>query len=834
MKLNIKKLIRKVFPDVIAILVFVIISAVYMYPALSGKIIAQHDSTAGIGATNEVIDYNKETGEISRWNNSIFSGMPTYQSTPSYPALIFLDKIAKVYHLFLPPNIWLLFVLLLGFYILMRTMKFNVFISSLGAIIWAFSSYFIIIISAGHIWKLMTLAYIPPTIAGMILIFRRKYMFGFAVTAFFSAMQLQSNHIQMTYYFLFVMLALAVGYFVDALKKKEIKSFATSTAVLIAAGLIAVAVNSSNLYHTYQYSKETMRGGSELAKSDSGNQTVTGLDRDYITQWSYGIDETMTLLIPNFKGGANAKGDKFLSMADSKTAMSASDKKFRPLYKQLPQYFGEQPFTCGPVYVGAFVCLLFVLGLILVTGPVKWALLSVTILSVLLSWGRNFQWFTDLFIDYMPLYSKFRTVSSILVIAEFTIPLLGVLGLAKFLELSSNKEKKANLALLLSFVITGGLALSFALFPSLSGVPITNSELSAFNDLVDSYKAQGYAFPIAELIDDLSKARFAMISSDAWRSLIFIVIGFLITFFAGKGKVNHNIAVALIAFVCLVDMWGIDKRYLSVEMFKRKTEKKAEYKKTPADEYILEDKSLDYRVLNLSTDTFNENFTSYYHKSIGGYHAAKLRRYQELIEEHIVPEISRFKSSFSTDDLPVINMLNAKYFILPNTQGDPIPYLNENAFGNAWFVNSVSFVNNANEEISALHIINPKSVAVIDKKFCGYLSEKINVSSATSVEMTDYKPNELTYKISSDNGGVVVFSEIYYPGWKATIDGNISMISRADYVLRALEVPAGEHNVVFEFRPSSLKITDTISIVALVLMFLMFLIPIVKPFIIKK
>jgi len=821
-----KQLLSKILPDLIAILVFVAISAVYMYPAMSGKTLAQHDSTAGIGAGQETAEYFQQTGEKSRWTNALFGGMPTFQSAPSYPASKVLSKIGDAYHLFLPAYIWYLFALLLGFYILMRTMKYNVFISSLGAVIWAFSSYFIIIISAGHIWKVMTLAFIPPTIAGMILVYRRKYLLGFALTAFFSAMQLLSNHLQMTYYFLFVMFALAVAFFADAVRTKEVRTFFISTAVLLGAGMMGIAVNSSNIYHTWQYSKETMRGGSELVKEDAGNQSKNGLDRDYITQWSYGIDETLTLLVPNSKGGATSKGNYMLAMSQNKAAMKVADKDFASLYDQLPQYFGEQPMTCGPVYVGAFVCLLFVLGLFLVGGPVKWGLLAVTILSILLSWGRNFQWFTDLFIDYMPMYSKFRTVSSILVIAEFTIPMLGIMGLAKYLELSAEHDKRADKALLKSFGITGGLALIIALIPSIAGPVINSSEMSAFENLANSYKDAGYQFPLKDLIDNLTGMRHAMVSSDAWRSLIFIVIGFLLTFAAGKGKIKQNTAVALVATVCLIDMWSVDKRYLSDDMFKRPAAKTAEYVKTEADEYILQDKALDFRVLNLSTDTFNENVTSYFHKSIGGYHAAKLQRYQELIDEHIYPEIKLFSKSFDTADLNVLNMLNTRYFIIPDSSGKPMPFMNENADGNAWFVSEIQYVSNANEEIDALHSINPKQTAVVDRRFESALSLKEGTLTSVadaSVSMTSYKPNELNYKVHSENGGLVVFSEIWYPGWKASIDGNPVEIGRADYVLRAINVPSGDHDIMMEFRPTSLKITDTISFIALALMLLSFI-----------
>lgn len=815
-----KQTLKRFLPDVLAIALFVIIAAVYMSPAFSGKTISQHDSVAVIGAGQEVGQYMQQTGEQSRWTNALFSGMPTYQSAPSYPASRLLTKIERLYNLFLPAYVWYLYALLIGFYILLRTLKCSVPISALGAIAWAFSSYFFIIIAAGHIWKVMTLAFIPPTIAGMVLVYRRQYLLGFFVTAFFTALQILSNHLQMTYYFLFVMLAMFIAYLIDAIRQNAFRSFLISTAVLVAAGLMGVAVNFSNIYHTYQYSKETMRGGSELVDANHANQSKHGLDRDYITKWSYGIDETLTLLVPNSKGGATSRGNAMLTMADSKAASKVADKKYNSLYRQLPQYFGEQPMTCGPVYTGAFICLLFVLGLILVRGPLKWALAGVTLLSVLLSWGHNFQWLTNLFIDYIPMYSKFRTVSSILVIAEFTIPLLGVLGLVEYFKLVSLKDNRAFSALWKSFAITGGIVLLVALFPSLAGPVITRSETSAFNGLMESYREAGQQFPMADFMANLKASRHAMISQDAWRSLLFILAGFIVAMMAGKGKMKSNIAVVVLAAICLIDLWSVDKRYLSNEMFRNPASKTAIYQMTKADEQILQDKTPDFRVLNFTTDTFNENNTSYYHKSIGGYHAAKLRRYQELIEYHIAPEMSRFATTMDTGNLPVLNMLNTRYFILPQN-GQPVPMLNQNAFGNAWFVNDIVYVDNANQEIDALDRIDVRHVAVVDKQFSNIAPAAGSLPSndGATVTLDSYKPNELTYGVTSVNGGTVVFSEIYYPGWKVLIDGKESELFRADYVLRAVNVPAGNHKVVMEFRPTSLKITDAVSFVSLGLMF---------------
>lgn len=839
-----KKILTGILPDIAAILLFAAVSIIYMFPAMQGKTLAQHDSTAGIGAGEEASEYFDRTGERTRWTNSLFSGMPTYQMSPSYPAYDILNPVERVYHLFLPGYVWYIFAMMLGFYILMRVLSCNVFVSILGALIWTFSSYFFIIISAGHLWKIMTLAYIPPTIAGMVLIYRDKRLLGAVLTAFFVALQIKSNHIQMSYYFLFVMAALFIAFAVEAVKSKRMKQFFISTAILFAAGITGVAVNASNLYHTYQYSKETTRGGSELTGSSDSADKTKGLDRDYITAWSYGLDETFTLLVPNAKGGSTSKGDYVLPMSDSKVAMRKADKEFLSFYRQLPQYWGEQPMTAGPVYVGAFVCLLFVLGLLIVTGPVKWALLAVTILSILLSWGHNFQWFTDLFIDYFPLYSKFRTVSSILVIAEFTIPLLAILGLVEFLRTVNEGtlcEKNycggklsAKSAFYTSFGIIGGLAALFAAVPGILGSVISTNEWYSFNDIAKQYADAGYKFPLETFVANLSEMRHAMITSDALRSLLFILAGSLVLILVARKRMKTNIAVVLLTLICLVDMWNVNLRYLSPDMFKIPSAKEAEYQLTDTDKKILEDKSLSYRVLNLASDTFNENHTSYYHKSIGGYHAAKLRRYQELTNEYIIPEMkSVFSammksagdgSSIESKDFPVINMLNTRYLIFPGNDGETVPVLYPFSCGNAWFVSELIYVGTADQEFDALHHINPANTAVVDKRFAdniqGLEEGRIKRGDDSDILLTEYEPNRLVYEVNSSTGGLAVFSEIYYPGWTAELDGNEIPIGRADYVLRCASIPAGKHTLVMEFNPKSLHVTDTVSIIALVLMVL--------------
>ena len=699
----------------------------------------------------------------------------------------------------------------LGFYILLRAFDFSVWLASLGAVLWAFSSYFFIIIAAGHIWKFVTLAYIPPTIAGMVLAYRGKYLSGGLLTAVFVALQIVSNHVQMSYYFLFVMLFMAVAFGVDAWQKKEMPQFLKATGVLLMAGILGVCINLSNLYHTYEYSKETMRGKSELVKPDSHNQTKSGLERDYITQWSYGIGETFSLLVPNVKGGAS------VPLAANEKAMEKANPMYNSIYSQIGQYWGEQPGTSGPVYVGAFVMFLFILGLFIVKGPMKWALLSATVLSVLLSWGKNFMGFTDFFLDYIPMYDKFRAVSSILVIAEFTIPLLAVLALKEVMARPQLVKERAR-SFYISLGLTGGIALLFALAPGFFFPSYVSSmEMQALQGIP--------ADQLAPLLANLEEIRRSVFTSDAWRSFFIIMIGTAVLWLYGMGKLKAKVTILALAVLCLADMWSVNKRYLYDDQFVEKVQQDNSFKPTETDKTILADKTLDFRVLNLAGNTFNENTTSYWHKSIGGYHAAKLRRYQEMIEEHISTEMNGvFKAvseaggdmqKVAPSGFPVLNMLNTRYFIFPLQGGKTVPIRNPHTLGNAWFVNEVQYVDNANEEIDALHRIDPAKTAVVDKKFSAEVKSAAETDTLSTIKLTAYEPNDLKYEVNSKTGGTVVFSEIYYPGWQAYIDGVEAPHGRADYILRAMNVPAGKHVVEFKFDPKSLHVTETVAFVAL-------------------
>lgn len=802
--------------DVAAVVLFALISFAYFVPAsLDGRILFQHDASAGRGMGHEQQTYFERTGERTRWTNSVFGGMPTYQTAPSYKSTDALSKVMDAYHLWLPENVWYVFAYLLGFYILLRAFDFRQELAVLGSIIWAFSSYFFIIIAAGHIWKVMALAYLPPMIAGLVLAYRGKYLWGFILTALFTAFEVKANHVQMTYYYLFVVLFMVIAYLVQAIKNKQLLHFGKATAVCAAAACLGICMNLSNLYHTWEYSKESMRGKSELVKANTANQTNSGLERDYITQWSYGIGETWTLLIPNAKGGAS------VPLSQNETAMKKADPNFIQIYQQIGQYWGEQPGTSGPVYVGAFVLMLFILALFIVKGPMKWALLAATVLSILLSWGKNFMPLTNFFIDYMPMYAKFRTVASILVIAEFTIPLLAMLGLKKILDTPSILNKQIKYVYI-SFGLTAGFCLLFALMPSVFFSNFVSAqELEAMKSIPAEYQGQ--------LIANLREMRQAIFTDDCWRSFFIIVIGTFLLLLYRANKLKKSVFVGLVIVLCLVDMWQVNKRYLNDGMFVEKSVRDNPIEMTPTDQQILQTKELDYRVLNLATSTFNENETSYFHKSIGGYHPAKLRRYQEMIETYIAPEMEKLMKSIveaqgdmtklNGDSIsPVLNMLNTKFFIMPLQGGQTVPLKNPYAFGNAWFVDKVTYVNNANEELEMVGKLNLRAEAVADKKFRDVLGSSCEQDHHAQVTMKNYEPNQLTYEVESAKGGVLVFSENYYPEWTATIDGKEVPVGRVNYILRAIQVQPGKHQVVLSFFPKSVDRTETVAYIAFALL----------------
>ena len=856
------KFLKHIAPDAVAILAFLVISFAYFATPISeGLVLGGHDSVASIGSGQEQVQFYAETGERTRWTGTMFSGMPTYQIAPSYDSGKLLNFMYSIYGLGTTGVLNYVFLYLLGFYVLLRCFNIKPWLAVVGSVAWAFSSYFFIIIAAGHIWKAMTLALIPPTIAGMILCYRGKLLWGGAITALFTALQILSNHAQMSYYFFFLMALISLCYGGAALFGKEkgdatssplksspltVKSWLKATGVIAFAGILGVLANLPNLYHTYTYAKESMRGKAELTPPPSAGQKATeGLDRDYITQWSYGIDETLTLLIPEYKGGGSRSilDREGVEKLDGYSEFRSHAYQFQQMTggqaypPGIMEYWGDQPFTVGPVYVGAAICFLFVLGMFYVSGPVKWALVLATIVSLLFSWGKNLMPVTDFFIDYLPMYNKFRTVSSALVVAEFTFPLLAILALAKVLKSPETLfgTKAGRIGMGVATVFTTGLCLLLAFIPSVAGDCLSQ------NDAYTIGAMNGWGFPThftSALKDAIVSMHHDILSASALNSGLICLAVSIVLWLWTKKRIPAWAVVGVIGAVTLTDMWMVNKNYLNNESFSDPVVQLNDFAKTPADEQILADTSLSYRVANLGGGSpFNEttNETSYYHKSIGGYHAAKLHRYQDLIDHHLHRELSDFTkalgaaagdiTSIKMDSIaPVLNMLNTKYFIFGKKQQ---AFAVENIYhnGNGWFIDKLDFVPNADKEMAALYGMDTKREAVADERFRSAL-ETQTLGQGT-VELTQYAPNEMHYKVQSEAGGVVVFSEIYYPGWTATIDGEAVELGRVNYVLRALRVPAGAHEVKMEFRPASVSTTTGIAYFAICGILGLFLVAIV-------
>ena len=781
----------------LVITLFALISFAYFSPLLEGKRIDGHDVKTWIGMSKEISDFREKTGDEALWTNSLFSGMPAYQISVKYGSNL-VKYVDKVISLGFPRPANLLFLYLLGFYLLLVSLNVDYRIAALGAFAYAFSSYFFIIIQAGHMTKAHAIAYLPMVVAAVLYTYRGKMLLGAVLTSLAVALQIYANHYQITYYLILILLFVGFSQFYKSFKNKDFPSFLKRTGVLLFAALLAAGTSYTRLKTTMDYGKETTRGKSELT-NDIDNKTK-GLDKDYATQWSYGISESMTLLIPNFHGGSSMTS--VLSLEDSQTLEFL--RKFRnkklanALQFKAGSYWGDQPIVSGPTYVGAIVFFFFILGLLIIKSEYRIWLLLATILSLMLAWGKNFMPLTEFFLEHFPGYNKFRAVSMILVIAEFTIPLLAFLALNSFL----NSEDKQNSISKLkqAFYITGGITLFFALFPTMFLDFLSEKDLTPISSGVKT--PDGF-------LDGLIADRSSLLSSDAWRSFIYILLSFGVLFAFIKEKLNKKYAILLVSLLVVTDMWNVNKRYLNEEHFVRKNKVKNPYKPTQADNFILKDKDPNFRVFNQSVSTFNDASTSYFHKSIGGYHGAKLKRYQELIEFHI-----------SKGNMNVLNMLNTKYFITQNGRAQ----LNPGALGNAWFVNNIEVVNNADQEIAALTNFNPSEKLIIDQRFSENLID-LNDSFSGTINLDSYKPNYLKYNSNSSNDGLAVFSEIYYSdGWNAYIDGEKSEHFRANYVLRAMKIPAGNHIIEFKFEPSSYlngeKISLASSISLLLLLFL--------------
>jgi len=809
---------KKYLPHLIAIALFLIITLLYFAPLMSGKEIQQSDISNWKGMAKELMDFKAKTGEQTFWTNSMFGGMPTYQISAVFAANLiqYLDKIIVDT---LPSPSGLVFLYLIGFYFLLITLKIDQRVAIFGALAFAFSSFFILIIEVGHNSQAHAIGYMAPVIAGIIMSYRGRIFLGAAVTGIALALELYSNHLQITYYLMMTAGILVLIELYNAIREKRIGMFGKATAMLLIAAALAVESNITSMWATQEYGKYSTRGPSDLT-NDKENKT-TGLDKDYITDWSYGIGETFTLLIPNFKGGASEPISK-----NNKDALKNVDSNFRQNIASQSAYFGDQPFVGGTSYAGAIVCMLFLLGLFIVKGPMKWWLAAASLLSVMLAWGRNFMSLTNVFIDHAPGYDKFRTVSMMLVVAEFCMPLLAAIVLDKMLKESdffTRNKKKVN------YVLIGILGVSLLILVS-PGMFTSFYTQQEYDQVVQSVKGQNIPQDtIDSFFVSLSAARKSILEADALRTFFMLILGGALVWTFVRYRYDQKYFVYGMILVVMIDLVPVARRYLNNDSFSRKKPDSAAWPMTQADQYILQDTTKSFRVLNIAVNTFNDASTSYYHQSIGGYHGAKLKRYKELIDYNLIQELTTIRTAMSQQDStfpqklvsqPALNMLNTKYVIY---NGEAAPVINHGALGNAWFANEIRYVPNADSEIAAVNQFDPKNTVIVDQKFKEVFNGfNPSSDSAASIRLTDYKPNHLTYSSSASSDQLAVFSEIYYDkGWNAYIDGKLSSYARADYVLRAMKIPAGNHVVEFKFEPQVVATGEKISLASSALLLLM-------------
>lgn len=777
---------------VFAIVAFAAITLIYFSPILEGKRIKQHDIEMYKGMSQEINKYYQETGETSLWTNSMFGGMPTWNIGVKQKSnlMVYVNKILNIGF---PHPIATVFISMLGFFVLMLSLGANVWISFIAGLAYGFSSYLFIVIGAGHNSKAVAMAYMAPVIAGIIITYKGKYLWGAVLTAISLALEIVAGHIQITYYLFIVVLILVIVEFIYSIKDKRFPEFVKASSILVIAATLAILTNTINLYANYEFGKETMRGKPVLTEN-SGNQT-RGLDRDYVTQWSYGIGETWSLMIPNAKGGASAY------IGNDNPALENANPRFRSSIAQSNAYWGDQPGTSGPVYVGAIVCFFFILGLFVVKGKIKWVMLIATILSILLSWGKNFMGFTDFFLNYFPMYNKFRAVSMTLVIAEVCMPLLAFLALAEIIK-NPDILKKNMYYLYISFGLTAGLCLLFYIIPDVFFNFLSQGEAVQFAKLSSGKDGAIYQ----TLANELEKVRIAIFRKDAIRSFLFISVAALILLLNVKDKLKNNAMFAMLAVLVVADMYPIDKRYLNNDNFVEKKRANNPFAMTAIDKQILQDNSLNYRVMDLTKNTFNDASTSYFHKSIGGYHGAKLRRYQDIINHYLSGNKVGSESFWN-----VLNMLNTKYVI--HSQGGDKPGIMKNtkAYGNAWIVSDIKWVATPNEEIAAIGNTDLKTTAVVNEEFKNVIGNFNPSSASGTIKLNSYKPNELVYSFNSNKDELVVFSEIWTSkGWTMWIDGEKSPLIRADYILRAAVIPAGNHEIIMRYEPKIWKVGNTI------------------------
>lgn len=808
------EMLKSCVPYIVAVVLFIGLSVAYFYPVMQGKQLPQNDDINGRGAARELVEYEQATGECAQWTNSMFGGMPAYQikadsSSNIYRDINMLSRLGLPYH-----TMAMLFLYMVGFYLLMLSLRVNKWLSIVGAIAFAFGSYNIIIIIAGHITKAYAIALMPAVIAGVLMVFNGRRVAGGVCTMLALGMQIAYNHVQITYYLAMALMVLVIAKFIYAIKEKEIKAFFVNVAILVGASVMAILPATAGLWTTYEYGEYSTRGASELTAAP-GERQDKGLDKEYALAWSYGVHETLTLFIPDVVGGASeAIG------YDNKSVQQINDAQIRDIVAQQSKYWGGRSFTSGPVYVGAVVCFLFVLGCVYYRGKEKWWIIAATILSLFLAWGKNFPLFTDFMFDYFPMYNKFRTVEMALVIASVTIPLLGMLGLK---ELYDNPERiRYELGKFFTAVgLTAGVALLIAFMPGAFYSFMSDMEMAQFDELIKQNAV--YATLQQAIID----ARQSLTVADAVRSAMFVLLASSALWFYSTRKIGEKYALGALALLVLIDLWVVDKRYLAEGHFESKMSSKANpFVETVADKAIKADKE-PHRVLSLYSSPFNDAITSYHHQSVGGYHGAKLRRYQDLIDNYLGAEWSQLRGALQKQDVAALeqclasskalNMLNTKYLIYnPNAE----PIVNPYAQGAAWLVDEVKCVANADEAIASLRTSDLREVAVLEKE----ISLSSERDSLSTIRRTEYVPDRVKYTASCATDKVAVFSEIYYPaGWRAFVDGQEVEIMCANYVLRALPLSAGDHEVEFRFEPKSFEMGALISNIASVLIVLIVL-----------
>lgn len=855
----------RVWGFIASVVIMAVISVAFFYPDnFEGNSLRQADMQQGAANGQEAKLYLEQTGEQALWTNALFGGMPTFQISPSYPSNALFTWLDQVYGLGLPAPSNLLFMMMMGFFILLYVMNFRWYYALIGAVAWGFSSYFIIIIGAGHIWKFVTLSYIPPTIAGLVLCYRGRYVGGAALTSLFAMLQLNANHPQMTYYFAFVMLALVISWLVEAVREKQMRRWLIASAVALASGALAVGANLPSLYNTYEYSKETKRAQSELTPLTSAtdaagaDRPTGGLPRHEIVGWSYGQSETFSLLVPNIKGGATARpeqgGMAYMGLDKLPGAEKYRGKAPEALLPYMPQYFNDSEGTNGPVYVGAIICALFLLGCIIVKGPVKWALVVMTVVSVLLSWGGNFDTLTDLFIYNFPMYNKFRAVESILVIAEFTMPLLGLMALHQLF--TATDRKALARPVLISFGICAVVAVAAWLAPGMFGDAITSTDRAQAQQITDqvTQMARQYGYSPGEIqavayqyslsnpenVAAITELRHGLVKEDALRTLLFVLLGGGLLWCACRGMLKSGVAIGGVGVLVLFDLYGADKRYVSHDSFVAVNASSPQFTPDAIDATIMQDTSY-YRVMDVPG--FWKADRSYFHHMVGGYHAAKLNRYEDLIQRVLNPAVQlgympelrddSVRAAYPADQRAmadrlaaayrVLDMLNTRYII--TGEADAPVLVNTRAMGPAWLVPSVKYVENADAEMAALATLDPRREAVADQRFEQMLgTATASLVPGDTITLTSYTPNCVKYISDTRTDATGVFSEVWFPwGWKATVDGEPAQLARVNYILRAMHIPAGRHEIVMTFDPDSIHVTGGVAYACVTIIYLLLL-----------